>query len=113
VDAAEDGLSWFDDAPASPQQPVCHNVRGAAPGPAVDDAIGDPPEILDEHDTQGGRHRPQFANAQRLHFLIGAQVAAQHLRVEETVGVGQYAQATPSTRGYPANGPLASLGSCR
>jgi hypothetical protein len=52
------GLGWFDDAVASPQQPVRHDVCGAAPGSAVDDALGDPPEVLDEHDTQGGRHRP-------------------------------------------------------
>ena len=75
-------LGWFGDAASSPQQPVRHDVRGPALGPAVGDALGDPPEVLDEHDAQSGRHRPQFANGQRLHHLIGAQVTAQDLRVE-------------------------------
>jgi hypothetical protein len=104
------GLGWFDDAAASPQQPVRHDVRGAAPGPAVDDALGDPPEVLDEHDAQGGRHRPQFANAQRLHFLIGAQVAAQHLRVEEAVGVGHVRPGHAEHARIPHEGSAGELG---
>ena len=37
----KDGLGWFDDAASSPHQPVRDDVRGAAPGSAVDDALGD------------------------------------------------------------------------
>ena len=104
------GLGWFDDAVASPQQPVRHDVCGAAPGSAVDDALGDPPEVLDEHDAQGGRHRPQFANAQRLHFLIGAQVAAQHLRVEEAVGMGHVCPSHAEHARIPHEGSAGELG---
>ena len=58
----EHRFGWFGDAVASPKQPIRHDVRCAAPGPAVGDALGDPPEVLDEHDAQCGRHRPQFAD---------------------------------------------------
>ena len=37
----KDGLGWFDDAASSLHQPVRDDVRGAAPGSAVDDALGD------------------------------------------------------------------------
>ncbi len=84
----EHGAGRFGDAVARTEQLVSRLVRRAASGPAGDHPLGDTPEVLDEHDAQGDRHRPQLADGERLHLLIGAQVAAQDLRIEVAVGVG-------------------------
>ena len=48
---------------------------------------GRAPQILDQHDAQRDRDRPQLADRQRLHALVGAHEAAQHLGIEAAVGV--------------------------
>ncbi len=70
------------------QQPVGQFIRRATPGAAVHHPLGDPPEILDQHNPQCDRDRPQFANGERLDLLIGTQVTAQDLRVEQAVRMG-------------------------
>ena len=52
------------------------------------DPFGDAPEVFDQHDPEGDGDRPEFADRQRLHFLIGAYEAAQHISVEMAIGVG-------------------------
>ena len=54
---------------------------------AVDDALGDPPQILDQDDAQGDRRSPQFADRERLLLLIGVDEAAPGIDIEAAVGV--------------------------
>src|SRR6185312_912160 len=49
--------------------------------------LGQPPQILHQHDPQRDRDGPEFANRQRLDPLIGANEAAQRFRLEMAVGV--------------------------
>ncbi len=51
------------------------------------DLVGQPPQVLDEHDAQGDRHGPELADGQRLGALIGADEAAQDVRIEIAVGM--------------------------
>ncbi len=54
---------------------------GALPGGASrGDALGQAPEILDEHDAQRDGQRPQLADRQRHHALIGQDEAAKRRR---------------------------------
>ena len=74
---------------AAIQQPVGQLVRRlprAASLSTID--LGEPPQVLDQHDPQRDRHRPQLADGERLHRLVGEQVAAQRLGIEMAVGVG-------------------------
>ena len=50
--------------------------------------FGDAPQVLDQDDAQDDRPRPKLADRQRLHRLIGDQIATQHLEIEMAVGVG-------------------------
>ena len=70
------------------QQSVGQSIRRASAGAAVHDPLGDPPEVFDQHDPQRDGYGPKLADGQRLDLLIGAQVAAQDLGVEEAVGMG-------------------------
>ena len=74
-----------------PPAPSSRSARLSASSPcgaAVHDPLGEPPEVLDEHDPQGDGHRPEFADRQRLDLLVGPHVAAQHLGIEAAIGVG-------------------------
>ena len=44
-------------------------------------------EVFDQHDPQRDGDRPQFADRQRLHLLVGAHEPAQQLGIEVAVGV--------------------------
>ncbi len=73
---------------AQGQKPVSQRV-GLVPQVAPSgDLVGQPTQILDEDDAQRDGNGPQFADRQRLDTLIGDDEAAQDLRVEVTVGVG-------------------------
>ena len=74
--------------PAHAQQAVGDGIRLLPCCTVVHDPLGDPPEVLDEHDPQGNRYRPKLADRQRLDLLIRPHVSAQHLEVEAAVGVG-------------------------
>ena len=69
------------------QQPIRRQVGGVTPGATVDHPLGDPSKVLDEHDPQGDGDRPEFTDGERLHFLIGAQIAADDVGIEQAVGV--------------------------
>ena len=65
--------------------------QGVGVGPcAASDGhlVGEAAEVLDQHDAQGDRYRPQFADGQRLDLLISDDKALQDVRVEVAVGVG-------------------------
>ena len=73
---------------AGAEQPVGQRVRLLARGAAGNDAPGGASKILHEHDPQRDRDRPQFPDRQRLNALVGAHEAAQHLRIEAAVRMG-------------------------
>ena len=52
------------------------------------DALGQAPEILYEHHAQRDRDRPEFADRQRLHALVGAHETTERLRVKPAVRMG-------------------------
>ncbi len=74
--------------PAGAQQAVGETVRLLPRGAAVGDQFGEASEVFDQHDPERDGDRPEFADRQRLHLLIGAHEAAQHLGIEVAVGVG-------------------------
>ena len=77
----------FGGPPAGTQQTVGEGV-GVPPGGAIaHDRFGKTPEVLDQHNPQGNRQRPELTDRQRLHLLVGTDVAAQHLRIEAAVGM--------------------------
>ena len=45
------------------------------------------PEVLDEEDPQRDRNRPELADRERLHALVGAHEADERLGIEVAVGV--------------------------
>ena len=73
---------------AQSQNPVGELVGLAPHLMAAYDAAGGAAKILDEDDAQRDRHRPQFADRQRLHRLIGIDEFAEEIAIEATVGVG-------------------------
>ena len=54
---------------------------------AVNDARCQPAKVFDQGDSQRDRHRPQFADRERFHALVGLHKAAQRLGVESTIGM--------------------------
>ena len=73
---------------ADAEQAVGQCVRAPTRRTIGDGLFRQTPKILDEHDPQCDRHRPQFADRQRLHLLVGVDIANQHVGVEATVGMG-------------------------
>ncbi len=61
--------------------------RPAVPRGSAHDALREAPEILDEHDAQADGDRPQLADGQRLHALVGLHEAAESVRLDPAVGV--------------------------
>ncbi len=55
--------------------------------PVPHDPLGEPPEVLDQEDAQRDGDRPQLADRERLHALVGAHEAPQGLGLEAAVGV--------------------------
>ena len=54
----------------------------------TDDLLGQSTEVLDKEDPQADGDRPELAEGQRLHALVGGYQATKTLRVEAAVGVG-------------------------
>ena len=84
--------------PVPPPEPVSAAPRPSGRRPAHrlrpasamggGDLVGEAAQVLDQHDAQGDRDGPELADGQRLHALIGDQIAAQRLGIEMAVGVG-------------------------
>ena len=72
---------------ADPEESVRERVRVPAGRTALHDRIREPAQVLDHHDAKRDRHRPQLADRERLHVLVGAHEAAQALGLEVAVGV--------------------------
>ncbi len=73
-------LSRFQDA-------VGDGVRIATLAAPDGDLVGQPPEVLDQHDAQGDGKRPEFADLQRLDPLVGEDEAAKRLPIDVAVRV--------------------------
>src|SRR5450756_848562 len=69
------------------QQPVGNRIRLLTRNATADDALRRAPQVLDKHDAQRYRDRPELTDSERLHALIGAYEAPQDFRVEAAVGV--------------------------
>ena len=61
----------------------------------ADDDLGEATEILDEHDPQRDRHRPELADGERLDALVGAHESAERGRVQATIRVGDEGPGDP------------------
>ena len=70
------------------QQAVGELVRLLAGHPGAHHALGEPAQVFHQHQPQRDRHRPQLADGERLHRLVGDDEPPQALGVEQTVGVG-------------------------
>ena len=73
---------------AEAQQAVGDPIRRFTGFPAAHDLLREAAEVVDEEDPQADRDRPELADRQRLHLLIGHHHAPQALRVEPAVRVG-------------------------
>ena len=85
---AEDGRRRFGLCPIHPQEAVDRKIgrlAGLAPG---HDPLGRAAKILHQHDAQGDGDRPELADQERLHPLIGSDEPAEHLLVETAVRMG-------------------------
>ena len=87
IDAPQDGLRRFGLMAADAQQTVGQGVRRLTRGPLVHEPLRRAAQILHQHDSQRDRDRPELADRQRLHALIGLHEPAQHLRLEAAVGM--------------------------
>ena len=75
-------------APAGAEQAIGKVVGKLARRAVAHDLLGEAAQVFDQHDAQRDGDRPEFADGEGLHLLVGVQEAAQHLGVEMAVGVG-------------------------
>ena len=66
---------------------VAAQVGDLARGLVRGHALGQPAQVLDQHDPQGRRQRPQFSERELARFLVSLQEVDQQLFVEGAVGV--------------------------
>ena len=72
---------------ASAKQAVREGIGGLAVSAAPHNSVGQPPQVFDKHNTQRNGQRPEFADGQRLHVLIGQNESPQKIGVEAAVGM--------------------------
>jgi len=96
--------------PVDAQQPVRHGIGFLACGTTADDACRGTAEILDQHDPQRDRDRPQLADGQRLNALIGAHELAQRVRIETAVRMGNKSPGQAEHARIAIEGPARQLG---
>ncbi|MFN0086448.1 MAG: hypothetical protein ACKVX9_13760 [Blastocatellia bacterium] len=70
------------------QQNIGKGVRFFAVLARRNDALRQTPEILDQSEPQGDRHRPQFANRQRCGLLICANKTLERVAIKAAVAMG-------------------------
>ena len=58
--------------------------------PMAHDAGGGAAQVLDQHQPQRGRQRPEFGDRQRLFLLVGVQERGQGCQFDAAVGVGDH-----------------------
>ncbi len=67
---------------------IGEGIGGLAGGATAHDPLGGAAQVLDQHDAQRDRHRPELADGQRLDALVGVHEARQGLGIEAAVGMG-------------------------
>ena len=77
----------FDGPSTDPEQTIGGRVGLVALDAADRDLPGKAAEIFNQNDLQGDRGGPEFADRQRLDFLIGADIFDEGFSVETTVGM--------------------------
>ena len=87
AEASQNDLRGFGLTAAGSQQSVGQGVRFLAHRPIANYPRSRAPQIFHQHDSQRDRNRPELADRQRLHALVGLHEPAQHLRLEAAVGV--------------------------
>jgi hypothetical protein len=70
------------------QQPIGQQISLLAERAVRHLGFGEPAEVLDQHDAQGGGKRPQLADGQRLHLLVSPDIAAEYFWIETAIRVG-------------------------
>src|SRR3990170_2728256 len=71
--------------PAEAEKAVGEFVRHLPRRAAADDPFGEAAQVLDQEDPKADRDRPQLADRQRLHPLVGPHHAPQALRFDAAV----------------------------
>jgi len=69
------------------EEHVGEPVRLEAGGAPLDDLLGQPPEVLDQDETQGDGHRPDLGDQERFDPLEGPDEATEGGGLEAAVGV--------------------------
>ena len=95
---------------AQAEEVVRERVGGLAGRASGHDALGEPPEVLHEHDAEGDRDRPELADGQRLHPLERADEALEGLGLESAVGVRDEGPRQSEHAGIPLQRTLRELG---
>jgi hypothetical protein len=72
---------------ANAEQLIRQGVGLLARRTPANDALRQASKILDEHDAQRDRHRPQLAHGQRLHALVGLHEPPERFGIEPAVGM--------------------------
>ena len=72
---------------AESEQVVGQRVGLLARRPPADDRLGLASKILDQHDPQGHRHRPELADGEGLYALVGLHEATERFRIEAAIRV--------------------------
>ena len=88
------------------QYGIRHDISLGAFKPPKGHLIDQTAQVLDQNDAQRDRHRPQLANSQRLHGLIGHQIAAQGFGVEMAVGMGDIGPDQPEKTRVSGKGAI-------
>ncbi len=81
-----------------------------AGGSAPHDSLGEPAQVLHEHDPKGDGDGPELADGQRLHSLESANEALEGLGLEPAVGVRDEAPGQVQYAWIPLQGVLRELG---
>ncbi len=87
IEILEHNVRRFRLAAVCSQQPVRHRVGSLALHTAAANQFSGAPQIFDQHYPKRDGDRPQLADRERLHVLVGLHEPRQRLRVEVTVGM--------------------------
>ncbi len=89
---------------------IDHGVGLLAQGVSIDDLDRQAPHVLDQNDAQRDRHRPQFADHQRLNLLVGADKSSEDRRGDQAVGVRHIGPGQPEDPRISCERTLGKLG---
>ena len=91
------------------EQSVGDPVRSVPRGPPRRDPLREPPEILDEDQSQRDRQRPELADRERLDPLVGPHESPEGLELDPAVGVRDERPGQPVDAGKALERALGEL----